>query len=428
MAQVPEINIEKDINIHLENKKESRNFFLFLWIVYALVCMTKNAYSSSLAGIVSEGVLTKSQTGLITAMFYLVYTPLQIVGGVFADRYSPERMLKIGLIGACIANTIIFFNQNYYVMMITWVFNGIIQFGIWPSIFKIVSSQLVRSERKKMSFYIAFSGTAGVLFSYVLAAFVSKWQYNFLISAICLIALAIILSMFEHHLTPYMCWDKKEEYSDTEETQKEKHNMLKIFVLSGFFVMLFSATLEVVVSQTRSALTSVMLVENYKNVPPSLSNSLTAVMIGAGLLGNILAGKLLKNINNEVSLIILLSFIKLPILIACTFLGVIPMSAMVMLLSLMACIDAVSGLSRTYYTLHFTKYGLNGTAAGILNAGTAFAYMIAAYIMPLIIENFGWRVLMIMLPVFTSVSIVSLFFIKRRFSRFKTLTRAKFYD
>ena len=138
------IDIERDVNIHLENKKVSRRFFWFLWVLYAVVGMTKNCYNGSLANIVSEGVLTKSQT----AMFYFVYTPFQIIGGMVSDRYSPERMIKIGFIGAAVANIVIFFNQNYYVMLGAWIFNGMIQFGIWPSVFKIVSSQLVRSERK----------------------------------------------------------------------------------------------------------------------------------------------------------------------------------------------------------------------------------------------------------------------------------------
>ena len=103
--------------MHLENKSVSKKFFWTLWIMYAVVYMTKSCYSAAMASIVHEGVLTKSQTGFITAAFYFVYAPLQILGGVFADKYNPEKMIKIGLIGGAIANLIIFCNQNYYVML-----------------------------------------------------------------------------------------------------------------------------------------------------------------------------------------------------------------------------------------------------------------------------------------------------------------------
>lgn len=89
--------------MHLENKKVSFMYFWIIWLMYALVYMTKNCYSAAMASIVSEGILTKSQTGLITALFYGVYGPLQIVGGIYADKYNPGKLIKIGLIGAGIA-------------------------------------------------------------------------------------------------------------------------------------------------------------------------------------------------------------------------------------------------------------------------------------------------------------------------------------
>lgn len=85
------------VNIHLENRLKSRDFFIFLWLMYSIVCMTKNCFGSAMAQIVSEGVLTKTQTGLISGVFYLVYAPLQVVGGILADKYSPEKLIKIGL-------------------------------------------------------------------------------------------------------------------------------------------------------------------------------------------------------------------------------------------------------------------------------------------------------------------------------------------
>ena len=162
------IDIEHDVNIHLENRLESRFFFWFIWLLYAVVVMTKNCFNAALTSIVAEGILTKSQTGTFTTFFYPVYAPLQVVGGLAADRYSPERLVKIGLCGAALANIVIFFNQNYYVMLAVWTFSGIVQFGLWLGVFKIVSSQLVRSERTTMTFYISFTGSFGLILSYLI--------------------------------------------------------------------------------------------------------------------------------------------------------------------------------------------------------------------------------------------------------------------
>lgn len=104
-----QIRMDRDVNIHLESRGKSRAFFLFIWFLYAIVCMTKNCYNGAMASIVSDGILTKSQTGLISAMFYVAYAPLQVFGGFLADKFSSERMIKIGLIGAALANGVIFF-------------------------------------------------------------------------------------------------------------------------------------------------------------------------------------------------------------------------------------------------------------------------------------------------------------------------------
>lgn len=77
------MNFLKDINIHLENKKASRSFFVFIWILYALVYMTKNCFSGALSSIVAEGSLTLTEASIINGAFYAAYAPLQILGGIF---------------------------------------------------------------------------------------------------------------------------------------------------------------------------------------------------------------------------------------------------------------------------------------------------------------------------------------------------------
>lgn len=183
-----QFNVERDTHIHFESKPASRHFFIFLFALYTIVCMTKNCFNAALADIVNEGILTKSQTGSIIAAFYIVYAPLQVVGGVAADRFSPHLLIKIGLIGSALANAVIFFNQNYYIMLVTWVLNAIIQFALWASVFKIMTSELCRSDRKQMIFYMSLSSTVGLLGNYLLAAFLSSWEYNFAISSALLFA------------------------------------------------------------------------------------------------------------------------------------------------------------------------------------------------------------------------------------------------
>lgn len=412
------IDIEKDVNIHLENKSVSRHFFVFLWIMYAVVVMTKNCYNGAMASIVSEGILTKSQTGFITAMFYLVYTPLQIAGGMFADRFSPERMIKIGLVGAALSNAVIFFNQSYYVMLAAWVFNGIIQFAIWPSTFKIISSQLVRSDRKSMAFYMSFATNGGFILSYLTAALVTHWEYNFAISAVALLVLAVSMHIYTIHLNPYMKWDKNvASTANVNNSIRETGNSL--FKASGFYMVFVVVILTILVSQSRSSLAPIMFVENYDYVSPAIGNSLNIFMIVSGMAGTLIAGRIASKVSNELKALAIAYIIMIPIISICIFVGKLPIPAIVICLCVVAALEAFATLMRTNYTMEFARYGKSGTAAGVLNAGMAFSFMLSAYAMTRVIELFGWTVLTILWPILIATSAVILFFAISKYKRFK---------
>lgn len=401
------IDIDKNINIHLESKNVSRYFFWFIWLMYAFVTMTKNCYNSSMADIVSEGLLTKSQTGFITAMFYLVYTPLQIVGGMVADKYSPERVIKIGLIGAGIVNTIIFFNQNYYVMLASWIFNAAIQFGIWPSTFKIVSSQLVRSDRKSMAFYLSFSATGGLLFSYLVAAFVPKWQYNFAVSAIVLFVFAVLLHIYEKHLNPYMKWDKISE--NNEEVSEASLTLGQVFSKYGFYYVLLVTFLSIIVSQARSSLTPVMLVESYGNISPSLGNLLNIFLIISGIVGTLVAGKIAKKIFNVTKAWSLALILCVPFFAVVYFVGKLSVGLIIISLCIVSGFDSFAALMRTNYTMLYAKSGKSGTAAGILNSGMALSYVTVAYGVTKFVELTNWQIyaaVMIVLLILSSFILI----------------------
>ena len=121
----------------LNSRKASIIVLLSLMISYTFLCMTRNCFSSAMVFIVDEGLLTKFQTGVISALFYVAYSIMQIFGGVITDKFSPERFITVGLLGAALSNTVIYFNQNYIVMLIAWSFNAAMQFGVCPAVFKI---------------------------------------------------------------------------------------------------------------------------------------------------------------------------------------------------------------------------------------------------------------------------------------------------
>lgn len=410
------------VHMHLENKKVSRNFFWMMWLMYAVVYMTKNCYSAAMASIVNEGVLTKSQTGLISAVFYGVYAPLQILGGVFADKYNPERMIKIGLVGSAIANAVIFLNQSYYVMLVTWTFNAIIQFALWPSVFKIISSQLEPGYRTKGIYYITLSSTFGLVLSYLTAAFVTKWQHNFLISAVSLAVLAVVFHVADNHVEQYMVPDTtprmKTQYQNTSTTEI---STWKLFLKSGFICLILVTGLRTVVANSVKTLSATLLMESYETISPSIGNLLNILIILAGVLGTFVVNQYIypRLIQHEVVASLVLGLIAIVPVFAMSFVGDIPIIAFLSALCVASLILNGEGIIMSRCNAAFAKYGKNGMASGVNNAFSAIAFVVQNYVIVRVADGAGWKTVIYLWIVLLAIASVFLGIAIPLWSRFK---------
>ena len=386
------MKIMSDINIHLEDKRESRHFFVFLWLMYAVVYMTKNCFSGALSAIVAEGSLTLAETTFISAAFYIVYTPLQILGGIFADKYSPEKMITVGLLGGAVCNTVIFFNQNYYVMLVSWVFNAIIQFALWPSVFKIMSSQLVRSDRGRMRFYMSFASSGGLIMTYIVSAFLTDWRYNFLISAVVLVISAVILLIYCKHLNPIMKMDRVAAPAAVTENSPKKMSTVKLFLISGFFTLLPAVLLRTMVENGTKTLSPTMLMQSYDTISASTGNLLSIFIIVAGIVGTLLIKLVVfpRIIKNEITAYLIMMLAALPFTVVLRFVGELPVWLVILSLSMISMSLSATHLLTQYFNMLYIPYGKNGTAAGILNAAASFGLVLQYCVFGSVAQNHGW--------------------------------------
>ena len=85
---------EKEIN----EKRNSLILFITVFAMFSLVYMAKQCFNAAMADIVNEGFLTKTGTGFIIMTYYVIYAPMQVVGGMEADKYDSGKLIMIGLI------------------------------------------------------------------------------------------------------------------------------------------------------------------------------------------------------------------------------------------------------------------------------------------------------------------------------------------
>ena len=126
------------INLTKE-EKASYTLFVVCWLVYAIICMTKNAFGASIASIVGEGIFTKSLAGTINAGYYVFYGGAQLLLAGLVDRISPVKLINMALIGALVSMECFAVANNFWVMLVLWSITGLLQFAIWPAVIRIIA-------------------------------------------------------------------------------------------------------------------------------------------------------------------------------------------------------------------------------------------------------------------------------------------------
>lgn len=369
---------------------------------YTFMCMTRNCFSSAMVFIVEDGVMTKSQTGSIVAVFYLVYAFSQMIGGVITDKCSPEHLITLGFVGSGLCNLAVYFNQSFTFVMVVWVLNALLQFAVWPAVFKVSSGMLKKEHRALALFLITFAIPLGMVINYAVAALITDWKLNFLISAIGLALSSLIWEGGLFAVRPYMVQEQHEQPEAPAHTHyHEKQARMPLLVLLAVSGMLFY----LVVMLTRAifdnglkSLVATMINENYDNVTPVVATALTIIILVMGALGPTLAHRLYPHIvKNEISATILLFAIGTPFGVLLLFTGRIHYWWIVIFLSFLVLMMNAALLLSSYIAARFNKWGKGATLASAINMMSSLGIVISNLVFTRVVDSFadktvGWMV------------------------------------
>ncbi len=377
----------------LVDHKKSAYLFLLVFVVYSLIYMTKNCYSAAMASIVDAGVMSKSQTGLIAAAFYLFYAPFQVVGGIAADKYSPAKLILIGMFGAGICNLLIYFIDDYVGMLIIWSINAVCQFGIWPSIFKIVATELSPDHRMRCIFFINFSSSVGLLVSYLIAIFMSEWKFNFLVSAITLFVLCLLFFSVYSFLKRDMVIENAGAVVAANPAKKlPGKELLKLIIKAGIPLALFVGIIQSMINLGVKALAPTMLMESYESLTPALANALNIILVLAGPVGLCVSRIPIFKKFNEPFIIALFFAIMLIPLAAIMFIGKLEVGFIVAALTLLMVSTSGTSIFFSYISKKFEKFGSVATLSGLFNCMASLGIVLANYVFARIADSFGWQI------------------------------------
>ncbi len=374
----------------LADVQSSVVLFVLLFVVLTVLYMTKNMFSSVMASIVEAGIMTKSQTGLISAVFWLVYGIFQVLGGFAVDKFSPYKMVIIGIVSGIAANMVIYFNQSYGVVMTVWAINAALQFGLWPGALKIATMQIVSSVRQTAVFWVLLSTSAGQAISLLVASVVPTWVDNFLVSAVALAVMLVVWMVVYKILESRMV--EVELQVPVRTTKKDNTDMKTLIQKSGILWLVLISFLITTVSSALKTMLPVMLMESYEGLPAAAANRMGILLIAFSILGMLIANGFHRKVtDNETQAICVFVFLALPFLFIATTIGIWSYWLILVLISAaMIFVQATQPFSNSYPVTRFADYERSGTFAGILNASAAMGNVVATYIFAAMAEHVPW--------------------------------------
>ena len=357
-----------------------------------IVCMTKSNYSASISYIVKEEIFTKSDAGIISSAFYLLYGISQIFGGRITDRFSPFTVMKIGIIGSLITNFLLMFSNNFYSVLILWSITGLIQFGVWPSIAKIVAGVIVPKQRRKAAVNITLALALGAILSYIIVNSVLEktgWWGVFGYNVIMLI-LALALWIIGQKGTQNIL-----TYEHTEEVTSDKafhpnEKFFPLFIRSGLVLIILLGVGQALLDNGVKSWTPTIMMESY-GLSPAWASIQAAILYSCNIIGVKLLVKIFGRIRNAVLVQTIYFLICLPVYALLLFIGKIPVPCVLLLLIIST--TAIYGMTSlgVRVAMAFERYGYSGTVSGIINAAVCFGVVISSGGYGIIADRFGWN-------------------------------------
>ena len=378
-----------------KEQKMSRTLFVVCWIVYAIVCMTKNAYSASMVSIIGEGFLTKSLAGTVNASYYVFYGGAQLLLVKLVDKISPVKLINMSLFGALISMVGFAVADNFYVMLILWSITGLLQFAIWPAVIRIMSEYLMPEHRGKAMVYIAFAYCTGMLANYGAAAVILKfsgWRMIFNIFFVLLIATTLLWIITAKRTMPTLEGNRNNvEKPKAEQPKQKKSGTWKILVSSGIAFMLIPSFIRTMMDMGLKSWVPTMITENY-GTSESFASALTTVLLLVNLSGIYIVNAVYpKFIKNEAVCFGFCFVLALPFTLVLLLIGKISVGIAVILLTLVTTL-MYSGhqLINVIIPSKFAAMNLSGGIASILNAVASFGAVAATFGYGWLADEFGW--------------------------------------
>ena len=118
-----------------------------LWLTYGSFYFCRNNLGVALPGLQAEFGYTKTQLGTVLMALKLAYGVGQFVNGQLAERFSPRKLLAVGLLASAALNVVFGWATALYFLTFIWACNGYVQALGWPPTMRTAANWFPAAQR-----------------------------------------------------------------------------------------------------------------------------------------------------------------------------------------------------------------------------------------------------------------------------------------
>ena len=408
----------------LTSTKHSTLLFVACFVVYAASYVGRTNYSAALAAIVSEGLFTKPQMGIVGSVFFFCYGCFQIVWGFMGDRVSPFKMISAGVFAASLCNLVMPFCTSIGAMAVVWGLNGVSNSILWSPVLRVLANVLCENMRAKACLNISASLPVGTVLSYLLSTVIIKysgWKPVFWAASAVLMGALVFFLITIKIIRPQLTYSQAPA-AVLKTSGGKGIKLMPLFVSSGLLIAIVPTLLHGMLKEGVTAWVPTMLTETY-TLSASFSVLLSIFLPIANVCGAYIVSPVYKKLmrKNELSTAaVCMAAAAVPLCMLMFMAKLAPVVSVMLLALCTMTMHAFNYMLITLVPVRFAKYGKTATLTGILNSSAYAGCALSTYGFGLIAERLGWQVTVVVWLVIVAVAGIICLALSKRWGGFCT--------
>lgn len=157
-------------------KTDCKNKYILLFaLTYMVSYLTRVNYGAVISAMETSTGFPKPDLSLAVTGSFITYGVGQIVSGMLGDRFSPKKLVLIGLGLTTAMNLILPFCGAPWLMTAVWSVNGFAQALIWPPIVRLMVALYSGDTYSKGIVRISWGSCIGSILVYLTAPLLISW-------------------------------------------------------------------------------------------------------------------------------------------------------------------------------------------------------------------------------------------------------------